>query len=645
MPLAVCATPIGNLEDVTLRVLAELAAADVVLCEDTRHTRGLLERHGIRARLLSYHEHNEAQRTAELVPRLEAGERVALVSDAGLPGVSDPGARLVRGALDAGIDVTVLPGPSAVETALVASGLVAEQYRFLGFLPRSESKLASLWEELRGWPWPAVAFESPQRLPGTLRSLAAFDSQREVSVCRELTKRFEEVVRGTADEVAERFDTAPKGEITLVLGPAARVDEGRASSGARGRRRARGGRRAAAAGGRDRLGARRDLAQPPLQAVTVSRFDNRSRPRYSGQPVARTDNDTAAGGSSSPLPGVDAGRVRHELAVQGPVLRPFAYDEAHPYAAGQHRGIDIGAAAAGETVVAPSAGTVSFAGTVPTNGKSVTIVTADGYSVTLTHLGSILVAKGAAVAERDAIGTIGPSGTPEFARPYVHLGIRARPMRTATSIRSSSCRRSGRRCNGERSGSIAARPSAVRRPHRRQRERDPSGGVREPIRSFPDAEPERVDRRGSTALEAASRGSNHAHERSQEPRSSRSLQRPGEEAIVRRPCVRRAGEFAWTACRRALCHGRLSTGGSRRAERSRRRPRDPADRAAAQLSPARPDTPTVPVPLILNGAAARSLSRQRSWPPAADAAGTTARCRAVQTCPGSRRHSAASRAA
>ena len=176
MPLAVCATPIGNLEDVTLRVLAELAAADVVLCEDTRHTRVLLERHGIEARLLSYHEHNEAQRTAELLPRLEAGERVALVSDAGLPGVSDPGARLVRAALDAGVDVTVLPGASAVETALVASGLVAEQYRFLGFLPRGEKKLAALWDELRGWPWPAVAFESPQRLPATLRSLAAADA-------------------------------------------------------------------------------------------------------------------------------------------------------------------------------------------------------------------------------------------------------------------------------------------------------------------------------------------------------------------------------------------------------------------------------------------------------------------------------------
>jgi 16S rRNA (cytidine1402-2'-O)-methyltransferase len=219
MPLAVCATPIGNLEDVTLRVLAELAAADTILCEDTRRTRVLLDRHGIRARLLSYHEHNEARRTAELLPRLEAGERIALVSDAGLPGVSDPGARIVRAALEADVPVTVLPGPSAVETALVASGLAAEQYRFLGFLPRGEKQLAALWQELRAWPWPAVGFESPQRLPATLRSLAAADPGREVAVCRELTKRFEEVVRGTAAELAERFFEAPKGEIALVIGP------------------------------------------------------------------------------------------------------------------------------------------------------------------------------------------------------------------------------------------------------------------------------------------------------------------------------------------------------------------------------------------------------------------------------------------
>jgi len=221
MPLAVCATPIGNLDDVTLRLLAELRAADVVLCEDTRHTRGLLDRHGIEARLVSYHEHNEAARTAELLPRLEAGERVALVSDAGMPGISDPGARIVQAALDAGVAVTVLPGPSAVETALVASGLVGGRYQFLGFLPRGEKARAAMWDELRGWPWPAVAFESPKRLPATLRSLAGADPERQVAVCRELTKRFEEVVRGTAAELAERFAEPPKGEITLVVGPAA----------------------------------------------------------------------------------------------------------------------------------------------------------------------------------------------------------------------------------------------------------------------------------------------------------------------------------------------------------------------------------------------------------------------------------------
>src|SRR5436853_892381 len=136
MPLAVCATPIGNLADITLRVLEELRAAELVLCEDTRHTRVLLDRHGIAARLLSYHEHNEAKRSAELLPRLAAGERMALVSDAGMPGISDPGARLVAAALEAGVPVTVLPGPSAVDTAVAASGFASDRYQFLGFRPR-----------------------------------------------------------------------------------------------------------------------------------------------------------------------------------------------------------------------------------------------------------------------------------------------------------------------------------------------------------------------------------------------------------------------------------------------------------------------------------------------------------------------------
>jgi len=231
VPLAVCATPIGNLEDVTLRVLRELAEADVVLCEDTRHTRKLLERHGVRARLLSYHQHNEAKRTAELLPRLEAGERVALVSDSGLPGISDPGTRLVDAALDAGLAVTVLPGPSAVETALVASGLGAEgTYQFVGYLPRGERALLALVEELARRPWPVVAFESPQRLARSLRVLARVIPDRPAAVCRELTKRYEEIVRAPLMELAARFADGARGEITLVVaGGAASPDDAAAA--------------------------------------------------------------------------------------------------------------------------------------------------------------------------------------------------------------------------------------------------------------------------------------------------------------------------------------------------------------------------------------------------------------------------------
>ena len=224
MPLVVCPTPIGNLEDVTLRVLRELGEADVVLCEDTRRTRVLLDRHGVSARLVAFHRHNESFRADDVLARLQAGERVALASDAGLPGVNDPGAALIAAALERGLPVTVLPGPSAVETALVASGLVGARYVFLGYLPRRRAELEALWIEVESWPWPAVAFESPRRLPASLASLAAAAPERPVAVCRELTKRFEEVVRGSARDLAARFADPPKGEVTLVLGPGVERD-------------------------------------------------------------------------------------------------------------------------------------------------------------------------------------------------------------------------------------------------------------------------------------------------------------------------------------------------------------------------------------------------------------------------------------
>jgi 16S rRNA (cytidine1402-2'-O)-methyltransferase len=226
MPLVVCATPIGNLEDVTLRLLRVLREADVVLCEDTRRTSILLDRYEIEARLESYHRHNEAARIRPSLDRLARGELVALVSDAGLPGVNDPGAKLIVAALAAGFPVNVVPGPSAVETALVASGLLGEQYQFLGYLPRKDSERVALAQELSGWPHPAVAFESPRRLPASLAVLAREMPDRPAAVCRELTKRFEEVVAGTLFELAEHLVEPARGEITLVLGafPVTRPD-------------------------------------------------------------------------------------------------------------------------------------------------------------------------------------------------------------------------------------------------------------------------------------------------------------------------------------------------------------------------------------------------------------------------------------
>jgi len=212
--LVVCPTPIGNLEDVTLRVLATLAQADVVACEDTRHTKRLLERHRISARLVSFHEHNERARAEELVARIRDGAVVALVSDAGTPLVSDPGFVLVRACLAAGLTLEVLPGPSAVLTALVASGLPVDRWRYVGFMPRSRRELQKLLLEATDT---LVAFESPRRLAVTLGVLAGLDPARAVAVCRELTKLHEEVRRGSAAELASHYrESPPRGELVLV---------------------------------------------------------------------------------------------------------------------------------------------------------------------------------------------------------------------------------------------------------------------------------------------------------------------------------------------------------------------------------------------------------------------------------------------
>jgi 16S rRNA (cytidine1402-2'-O)-methyltransferase len=220
--LVVCPTPIGNLEDVTLRVLAALREADIVACEDTRRTRVLLDRYGVGGTLVSYHEHNERARASELVARMRDGAVVALVSDAGTPLVSDPGFVLVQACVAAGLAVEVLPGPSAALAALVASALPADRWRFVGFLPRKKGELQTAF----GGPETLVAFESPKRIAASLQVLASLDPERPVAVARELTKLHEEVVRGTAAELAARYaDEPPRGEVALVVGGAPAISD------------------------------------------------------------------------------------------------------------------------------------------------------------------------------------------------------------------------------------------------------------------------------------------------------------------------------------------------------------------------------------------------------------------------------------
>ncbi len=224
--LQLVATPIGNLEDVTLRALRTLAEADLLFAEDTRRTRILLDRHEIRARPVSLHEHNEASRIESALSVLKDGGNVALVSDAGTPLISDPGARLVEAAIAEGHRVESIPGASAPISALTLSGLARGSFSFHGFLPRRGGERQKLLEGLSRRPETLVFFESPRRIGGTLRELAEFLGNRRACVARELTKLHEEVGRGTLLELAERFAAEVRGEITLVVDGADKDAEG-----------------------------------------------------------------------------------------------------------------------------------------------------------------------------------------------------------------------------------------------------------------------------------------------------------------------------------------------------------------------------------------------------------------------------------
>lgn len=216
--LHLVATPIGNLEDLTFRALRILESCELIAAEDTRRTRKLLTHYGVSRPLVSYYEHNEMKRIPAILDALREGKDVALVSDAGSPGISDPGFRLVREAVDQGMSVTALPGPSAVILALSISGLPTDRFSFYGFLPRSGSERKRLLEEAAQLPHTLVFFESPRRIVKTLEGMLAFLGDRRAALCRELTKRFEQVERGVLSGLIANWKTrTPKGEFCIVV--------------------------------------------------------------------------------------------------------------------------------------------------------------------------------------------------------------------------------------------------------------------------------------------------------------------------------------------------------------------------------------------------------------------------------------------
>jgi 16S rRNA (cytidine1402-2'-O)-methyltransferase len=217
--LYVVSTPIGNLGDFSFRAIEVLRSVSLILAEDTRHSRTLLDRYEIRTPLQSYHEHNEAKLTPGLIERLRSGDDLALISDAGTPLLSDPGARLVDAAVDAGIVVNPIPGASALLSALVASGISAERFTFFGFLPRKGRERASALAELASLTHTAVVYEAPTRLADTLAELEALGAgQKKIAVAREMTKQYEEVRRGTVSLLRAYYNnTPPRGEVVIVL--------------------------------------------------------------------------------------------------------------------------------------------------------------------------------------------------------------------------------------------------------------------------------------------------------------------------------------------------------------------------------------------------------------------------------------------
>jgi len=220
--LQVVGTPIGNLEDISLRALRILRQADLIAAEDTRRTRKLLSHYDIHTRMVSYHEHNKQAQTPRLIKKMKGGSVIALVSDAGMPGISDPGYDLISHALEEGIDVTVVPGPSSIIAALVVSGLPTSSFEFAGFLPRKKSERARRLAEFLDSRSTTVLFESPNRLAALLDTIAELAPERKIAVARELTKKFEEVLRGSASEMAIRLgERKPRGECVVVIEGAA----------------------------------------------------------------------------------------------------------------------------------------------------------------------------------------------------------------------------------------------------------------------------------------------------------------------------------------------------------------------------------------------------------------------------------------